>query len=88
MVKAFAQEDREQALLEDAARRLYASRVRTARISARFGAALQALPGLAQVGVLALGGWLALDSRLTLGAFTAPPATCCSSSPRSACSRR
>jgi ATP-binding cassette subfamily B protein len=71
VVKAFAQEDHEQALLEGSARDLFASRMRTARITARFGAGLQALPGMGQFGVLALGGWLALEGRVTVGVFAA-----------------
>jgi ATP-binding cassette subfamily B protein len=71
VVKAFAQEDRELGLLADRSRDLFRSRLRTARITAWYTAALQTLPGLAQFGVLALGGVLALHGHLTLGVFVA-----------------
>ena len=71
VVKGFGQEQRELDHLADAASDLYASRLRLVRLQARFTAALQAIPSLAQVGVLALGGWLALHGHLTLGTFLA-----------------
>ena len=40
--------------------RLYSARVRAVRLTARYNPALQAVPLFGQVGVLALGGWLAL----------------------------
>ena len=60
VVKAFAQEQREFDRLTDRAHELYQSRMRTARYNARYSSTLQALPMLAQLGVLAFGGWLAL----------------------------
>ena len=60
VVKAFAQEQREFDRLTEQAHELYQSRMRTARYNARYSSTLQALPMLAQLGVLALGGWLAL----------------------------
>ena len=71
VVKGFGQEEREVARLAAAAERLYASRVRAIRIQARYQPTLQALPSLAQVAVLALGGWLAIQGRITLGTFLA-----------------
>ena len=71
VVKAFAQEDREIERLDERARELYQSRMRTARINAVYSATLNALPLLGQVGVLAVGGWMALDGRITLGVFLA-----------------
>ena len=71
VVKAFAQEQRELALLIARARALFRSRVRTARLTALYAATLQAIPALAQLGVLAFGGWLALHGRITLGVFLA-----------------
>jgi ATP-binding cassette subfamily B protein len=41
------------------------------RISARLTSGLDAIPALGQVGVLALGGWLALHGRISLGTFLA-----------------
>ena len=69
IVKGFGQERRELRRLARAAESLYGSRVRAVRLRARFQATLQALPALAQVGILALGGWLALHGGITLGTF-------------------
>ena len=71
VVKAFAQERREFDRLTDRAHELYQSRMRTARYNARYSSTLQVLPMLAQLGVLAFGGWLALRGHLTLGVFLA-----------------
>ncbi|MCU1669094.1 MAG: transporter, partial [Blastococcus sp.] len=71
VVKGFGQEGRELSALADSARRLFASRLRTVRMQARYEPALRALPSLGQVGVLLLGGWLALSGSITLGTFLA-----------------
>lgn len=71
VVKAFGQEDREFDLLTGQARELYQSRMRTARINARYASTLQSLPMLAQLAVLAFGGWMALQGHITLGVFLA-----------------
>ena len=71
VVKAFAQEDREFDRLIDRAHELYQSRMRTARLNARYSSTLQSLPMLGQLGVLAVGGWLAYDGHITLGVFLA-----------------
>ena len=71
VVKAFAQEQREFDRLTDRAHELYQSRMRTARYNSRYSSTLQVLPMLAQLGVLAFGGWLALRGHLTLGVFLA-----------------
>jgi ATP-binding cassette subfamily B protein len=71
VVKGFGQEEREVARLAESAEGLYASRVRAIRLQARFQPLLQTLPALAQVAVLALGGWLAIEGRITLGTFLA-----------------
>lgn len=71
VVKAFAQEERELDRLTTTAQGLFASRMRTVRLQSRFTPALQAVPALAQVGVLALGGWLAIHHRISLGTFLA-----------------
>ena len=71
VVKAFGQEQRELSLLVERARELFGSRLRTARLTAHYSATLQALPGLAQLGVLLLGGLLALNGRVSLGVFLA-----------------
>ncbi|WP_231642282.1 ABC transporter ATP-binding protein [Nocardia sp. NRRL S-836] len=71
VVKGFGQEAREVARLEKHARTLFAERMRAARLSARPLATVTALPLLGQVGVLGLGGWLALHGQVTLGTFLA-----------------
>jgi ATP-binding cassette subfamily B protein len=71
VVKGFGQEEREIARLAASAEKLYASRVRAIRLQARFQPVLQTLPSLAQVAVLALGGWLAIQGRISLGTFLA-----------------
>ncbi|HEX2700325.1 MAG TPA: ABC transporter ATP-binding protein [Acidimicrobiales bacterium] len=71
VVKAFGQEQHELDRLTRASQRLFASRVRSARIEARSTATFQMVPALAQVAVLALGGWLALHGRISVGTFLA-----------------
>ncbi|QYN34759.1 ABC transporter ATP-binding protein/permease [Pseudonocardia sp. DSM 110487] len=71
VVKGFGQEARETASLERGASRLFAERMRAARLTARLYPTLLALPTLGQVGVIALGGWLALQGSITLGTFLA-----------------
>ncbi len=71
VVKGFGQEEQELERLEDASERLFAGRVRTVRLMARFNPALQSIPSLGQIGVLALGGWLAISGSITLGTFLA-----------------
>jgi ATP-binding cassette subfamily B protein len=71
VVKGFGQEQQELDRLVSDARRLYGSRTRLVRIQARLQPALQTIPALAQVAVLALGGWLALHGRITIGTFYA-----------------
>src|ERR1700742_1556228 len=71
VVKGFGQEEQELERMEGASAALYSFRVRLARLMARFNPALQAVPTLGQVGVLALGGWLAIRGNITLGTFLA-----------------
>jgi len=71
VVKAFGQEEREVGRLTGAAQRLFASRLRTVKLQARYTPTLSAIPTLVQVAILALGGWMALHHRLTLGTFLA-----------------
>jgi ATP-binding cassette subfamily B protein len=71
VVKGFGQEEQETERLERASTKLYAARVRAVRLLARYNPALQAVPAFGQVGVLALGGWLALRGSITLGTFLA-----------------
>ena len=71
VVKGFGQEEQETARLEEASTRLYSARVRAVRLMAHYNPALQAVPLFGQVGVLALGGWLALNGSIKLGVFLA-----------------
>ncbi len=71
VVKGFGQEKRELARLAATAERLFGSRVRALRLQARFQPTLQSIPALGQVGVLALGGWLAIRGRISLGTVLA-----------------
>jgi ATP-binding cassette, subfamily B, bacterial len=71
VVKGFGQEEQETERVEDASGFLYASRVRAVRLMARFNPALQAVPAFGQVGVLALGGWLAIKGEISIGTFFA-----------------
>jgi ATP-binding cassette, subfamily B, bacterial len=71
VVKGFGQEAREVAALERGARRLYAERLRAARMTSRLNPTLLTLPTLGQVGVIAVGGYLALSGSITLGTFLA-----------------
>jgi len=71
VVKAFGQEQRELDRVVTASKALYGSHLRAVRLQARYQPLLQAIPTLGQVGVLALGGWLALDHRITIGTFLA-----------------
>ncbi|MGH9153450.1 MAG: ABC transporter ATP-binding protein, partial [Acidimicrobiales bacterium] len=71
VVKAFGQESRELERLARASEDLFASRLRAARIEARYAATFQLVPALSQVAVLALGGWLAMRGRITVGTFLA-----------------
>ena len=71
VVKGFGQEEQEQERLEETSRNLFASRLRMIRLTARYNPALTAIPSLGMVGVLALGGWLAIQGSITLGTFLA-----------------
>ncbi|WP_442816158.1 ABC transporter ATP-binding protein [Streptomyces sp. NBC_01233] len=71
VVKGFGQEEQETGKLRAASRRLFAGRMRTIRLNSRYTPALQAVPALAQVAMLALGGWMATKGQVTLGTFVA-----------------
>jgi ATP-binding cassette subfamily B protein len=71
VVKGFGQETREVAKLERQAKKLFAERMRAAKLTARPTATLTALPAVGQVAVLALGGWMALHGQVSLGTFLA-----------------
>ncbi|MEU5841808.1 ABC transporter ATP-binding protein [Rhodococcus sp. NPDC047139] len=71
VVKGFGQESRAVDQLEEHGRRLYAERLRAARINAWFSAPMGAVPQFGLVATIALGGWLALDGVITVGTFVA-----------------
>jgi ATP-binding cassette subfamily B protein len=71
VVKGFGQEQRQVGRLAAAAERLFGSRVRAVRLTARYQPTLQAIPSIGQVAVLVLGGYLAIHGHITLGTFLA-----------------
>ncbi|WP_240003498.1 ABC transporter ATP-binding protein [Streptomyces cinnamoneus] len=71
VVKGFGQEAQEAGKLREVSRRLFAGRLRTVRLNSRYTPALQAVPALGQVAMLALGGWMATRGQVTLGTFVA-----------------
>ncbi|MEZ7003494.1 ABC transporter ATP-binding protein [Streptomyces sp. AD55] len=71
VVKGFGQEEQETGKLRAVGRRLFAGRLRTIRLNSAYTPALQAVPALGQVAMLALGGWLAVRGHITLGTFVA-----------------
>ncbi|MDT5193753.1 MAG: ATP-binding cassette, subfamily bacterial [Mycobacterium sp.] len=71
VVKAFGQEGQEQDALHGEAGKLFQSRLRTARVTAVYAAALDAIPGLTQLAALALGGWLVMNGQVSVGVFLA-----------------
>ncbi|OKJ06014.1 ABC transporter ATP-binding protein [Kitasatospora sp. CB01950] len=71
VVKGFGQEAQERGKLERVSRELFAARLRSIRLNARYTPAMQAVPALGQVAVLAVGGWLAVRGDVTLGTFVA-----------------
>jgi len=71
VVKGFGQEDQEKRKLREVGRELFAARLRTVRLNSRYTPALQSLPSLGQVAMLALGGWMATRGQITLGTFVA-----------------
>lgn len=71
VVKGFGQEARMVDVLEQHGRRLFAERMRAARINTRFSPTLAAIPQAGLVVVIAVGGWLALHGQLGLGTFLA-----------------
>ncbi|MGP3927708.1 ABC transporter transmembrane domain-containing protein [Streptomyces sp. 8N616] len=71
VVKGFGQEEQETGKLREVGRRLFAGRLRTVRLNSRYTPALQAVPALGQVAMLALGGWMATRGQISLGTFVA-----------------
>lgn len=71
VVKGFGQEARAVDRLEALGRRLFAERMRSAKINARFAPSMAVIPQLGLVGVIAFGGYLALQGDITVGTFLA-----------------
>ncbi|MGW0733657.1 ABC transporter ATP-binding protein [Streptomyces sp. NPDC002851] len=71
VVKGFGQERQETGKLREVGQRLYAGRLRTIRLNSKYTPALQSVPALGQVAMLAVGGWLAVRGEITLGTFVA-----------------
>ncbi|MGW7065937.1 ABC transporter ATP-binding protein [Streptomyces sp. NPDC054855] len=71
VVKGFGQEEQETGKIREVSRKLFAGRLRTIRLNSKYTPALQAVPALGQVAMLALGGWLAVRGQITLGTFVA-----------------
>ncbi|HEX8802797.1 MAG TPA: ABC transporter ATP-binding protein, partial [Acidimicrobiales bacterium] len=71
VVKGFGQEDRELHDLAATGEGLFRSRMRLIRLQARYTPTMQSIPVLGQVGVLALGGWLAIHGSISLGTLLA-----------------
>lgn len=71
VVKGFGQEARSVDRLERHGRTLYAERMRAAKINSRFAPSMAALPQLGLVGVIGLGGFLALRGSISVGTFVA-----------------
>jgi ATP-binding cassette subfamily B protein len=71
VVKAFAQEPREVERVAESAKVLYGSQMRAVRLQSRYQPLLEAIPSFGQVGILALGGWMALHHEISLGTFLA-----------------
>ena len=61
VVKAFGQEERELRRMVGIVQTLYGVRMRATRLQARYQPLLESIPVFAQVAVLALGGWMALQ---------------------------
>ena len=71
VVKGFGQEARELARVTGSLGALYGSRMRNWRLRSRRTSTLQTIPQLGQVMVLALGGWLVFEGRVTVGTLVA-----------------
>ncbi|MGW8814273.1 ABC transporter ATP-binding protein [Gordonia terrae] len=71
LIRAFGQESTRMDRFRARATRLFSSRLRSARISARWSAAMVAIPVFTQLGVLVVGGWLAMNEHVSVGVFLA-----------------
>ncbi|MFE0749231.1 ABC transporter ATP-binding protein [Gordonia sp. NPDC058843] len=71
LIRAFGQEEARLDRFRARGTRLFSSRLRSARISARWSAAMVAIPVFTQLGVLVVGGWLAMNEHVSVGVFLA-----------------
>lgn len=71
VVKAFGRESGQLRRFMDSARALYGSRLRNIRLRAKMTAQLQSIPSFGQLGVLVVGGWLAMHGEISIGTFVA-----------------
>jgi len=71
VVKAFGREEGQLHRFVGAARALYGSRLRNIRLRAKMTAQLQSIPSFGQLGVLVVGGWLAMHGEISIGTFVA-----------------
>jgi ATP-binding cassette subfamily B protein len=71
IVKSFAAEQRQTALLRQAARRLQWATVRDVDIRAKYGPAIENLPRLGLAIILLVGGYMALHGNATVGTIVA-----------------
>lgn len=71
VVKGFGQEQAQLARLEQAARSLYSSKVRNVRLTARWAPILTAVPSVASVALLLVGGTLVRRQSVSIGTFIA-----------------
>lgn len=71
IVKAFTQEDRESKRLQSTSQRLFAHRMRSARVTARYQPLVDQIPQIALVLNIVVGGLLALHGSITVGTFFA-----------------
>ncbi|MGH3490516.1 MAG: ABC transporter ATP-binding protein, partial [Actinopolymorphaceae bacterium] len=71
VVKGFGQEHREQQKLEGAATGVFGAGLRVNRLVALYMPFFRGIPALGQVGILAVGGYLALRGDISLGTFMA-----------------
>ncbi|WP_337824777.1 ABC transporter ATP-binding protein [Amycolatopsis sp. A1MSW2902] len=71
VVTAFGRQEHELAAIERDAAAVRTARIRTARVSAAVLPLMSAVPLAGQVGVLGIGGWLALRHDISLGTFVA-----------------
>ena len=69
IVKAFVQEEREQTGFMARARRLFGLRLHVGRLTARFQPALAAVPQIALIATVVVGGLLAMRGAITIGEF-------------------